>query len=567
MILPIGTTDKLSNTPKVTILLIALNAMIFIYDDLYFQYYYDNPIVLYLIFVFSVFMHADFFHLFFNMLFLWVFGSYLEDKIGGKKFLYYYFICEIGSGIFHLVIDGDPSIGASGAISGVMGIYLMRCHYSKIKTIVSVLIFYFKVNINTTWLMLFWILRDVYDGFFAEDNVAYWAHIGGYFTGIVIGILNNYWNKATAETRYESAMDSINKSWGHSAERDLLAILKLNPDNPDIYLQLARCYAMQRDKKEESKKYFLLSAGAYYLKRDSQHMAGEVFHEYIQMFGEPVEPHIHLKYAITLSNVFDYCGASRVLKPLIDTHALKGKIGEKIFLQYIECSVRAEFNEQAQYAFEVLKERYDDPLLIKKAESLVGSQKPMAKKKIYIERAKGSTKSSAFFDVVKDVVSERSFKILLAVSIPVIMFFDLFVDVLFLIPLAFILSFVLVYFVRTGSMFIGSIYGGQNTPEDERLREYNISKFLDRARACEREENYDDAIEYLKAVLEEDKSGANHVAVRHNIATLYEKLNQPQLAIEEYKTVLKITPQDHPLKKAAYDGIKELSTAQPSPAF
>lgn len=92
------------------------------------------------------------------------------------------------------------------------------------------------------------------------------------------------------------------------------------------------------------------------------------------------------------------------------------------------------------------------------------------------------------------------------------------------------------------------------------MREFNVSFFLDKATVCEREENYDDAIEYLKAVIDEDKDHKKHLEVRYRIALLYhKKLNQPLKAINEYKIVSNIAPKDHPFKRDAYEGIKELS--------
>ena len=193
--------------------------------------------------------------------------------------------------------------------------------------------------------------------------------------------------------------------------------------------------------------------------------------------------------------------------------------------------------------------------------------RPMIRNRIAVERVQRSSRSEAAIEEIKAIASDSVFKFILVFLFAALVVFGLLADVGFLFPLPILLAFAITYLVRKQSSFAGSIFLGHNAPEDERVREYHINTFTNKAQACEREENYDDAIAYLQAVLEEDTSGENHVAVRYNIARLYQKLNQPQQAIDEYKTVLRIAPQDHPLKRAAYDGIKELSAIKLSPAF
>ncbi len=239
--MPIGTTLKLKYYPVVTIYLIAINCFVHIpwmlFSDMYDYQPEICPLTEYIISLFSVFLHGDIYHLLGNMFFLWVFGSYLEDKTGSKRFLFYYFICEIGAVLLHLMTDGRPSIGASGAISGVMGIYLVRCYYSKIKTTVPLFLLYCKVNVHALWLMAFWILGDVIDALSVSDFNVHWAHIGGYVTGIAIGIINNYWTEAKRDHLYERAMTVIGGRWGlDDAEKYLLKVLRIAPGHTDAHV-------------------------------------------------------------------------------------------------------------------------------------------------------------------------------------------------------------------------------------------------------------------------------------------------------------------------------------------
>ncbi len=550
--LPVGTDLRLSNIPRVTMSLIVINVITFIFWDLL-PYEDMSSRDYYLESCFSVFLHADFSHLFGNMLFLWVFGSYLEDKTGSKRFLFYYFVCEIGASALHLVFDGRPAIGASGAISGIMGVYLFRCHYSKIKTIVPVLIWFIKVNINAIYLLAFWILRDMYDAVNADNNIANWAHIGGYLSGIIIGKVNNYWQTAKVEDLYDRAADALRTMSGTAdAEKDLLEIIDIDPDHADAHSELARYYANHSQKKDKGRKHYLAAARVHYMKQHCSNMAGEIFLEYLNRYNEPQEPALHFKYASTLSDVGNYYGASRILEPFIAMNEVQGVIGEKIFMNYIQFSLKADLKEDAQYAFETFQKSCTDSLQLKRAESFIRLHKPGSKKKVQIERAEVSGKGSNIMDNLKDMTSDPMYWIIL------LFFFNLFQGSLFLIPV--FLALALMYPIHHIGSSFGSIFGGRYRSEDEGLREYNINKFMDKARVCERNEQYEETIEYLKAVLEEDKNQEHHMAVRYQIARLYhKKTNQPQEAIQEYQIILKTAPKDHPFKRDAYWSIKELS--------
>lgn len=564
--IPYGTNLEVRNIPVVTAALIVINTITFYVIYIYFGDVDAMPFTSYLVTLFSFFLHADFYHLFGNMLFLWVFGSFLEDRIGSSRFLLYYFICEIGASLLHTVVDGRPSIGASGAIAGVMGIYLCRFHYSKIKTVVP--IFFFKININAKWLLLLWLIRDVYDAFYTADNVAHWAHIGGFLTGIIIGIINSYWSKAEVEHLYERATDCIRKQWGLTeAEEDLIKVLKIDPYNAEANLELARYFSECKEKREKGKKYYLAAARAYYLKNNIRAGAGEVFLEYLDTYKENMSRVLHLKYAASLADACNYQGALRILEPLLDTDDLQGSNGERVIFNYIEYALKAGLSDSAQYAYDKLRESHPDSLLVKKAESLIRSYKPVFKKSIEINRTTGLSKTERVIKEIKEIASDSLFKVLIVVTFGLLALFDDLVDVVLFFPLAAVLSFVMTYLIKKQTSFLGGIYAGLNRTEDERLREYNANYFMNKATVCEREENYDDAIEYLKAVTEEEKDIEKLLEVRYRIAKLYhEKLNQPEKAISEYKILSNIAPKGHPFKRDAYNGIKELSQLNPSPA-
>jgi membrane associated rhomboid family serine protease len=136
----------------------------------------------------STVLHADFWHLLFNMLFLWVFGDNVEDALGHTRFLLFYLLCGVAAGLAHVASDPSgvaPMIGASGAISGVLGGYLMLHPRRRI----WILLFYRIPLPVPAWLALGgWIGLQIVNAASAapDDVVAWWAHIGGFIAGVIL---------------------------------------------------------------------------------------------------------------------------------------------------------------------------------------------------------------------------------------------------------------------------------------------------------------------------------------------------------------------------------------------
>jgi len=142
----------------------------------------------------SIFLHGGFMHLGGNMLFLWIFGDNLEDEMGHVKFALFYLACGIGAGLIHVWAAPNsmvPTVGASGAIAGVMGGYLLLFPKAKVD-ILLILIVFFRVFPIPAWIMLLiWLAMQVIGGVDADPDtggVAYWAHIGGFAVGLALTI-------------------------------------------------------------------------------------------------------------------------------------------------------------------------------------------------------------------------------------------------------------------------------------------------------------------------------------------------------------------------------------------
>jgi membrane associated rhomboid family serine protease len=140
----------------------------------------------------SMFLHAGIAHILGNMLFLWIFGDNVEDFYGHFTYLLFYLGCGIGAGLLHVLFNWNstlPSLGASGAISGVMGAYLILYPGSRILT----LVFIFLIPIPAVVILALWFVMQFVSGvsslgMAATGGVAWWAHIGGFLLGM--GITN-----------------------------------------------------------------------------------------------------------------------------------------------------------------------------------------------------------------------------------------------------------------------------------------------------------------------------------------------------------------------------------------
>ena len=141
----------------------------------------------------SMFLHSGFAHILGNMLFLWIFGDNVEDHFGHLLYLVFYLVCGIGAGLLHVLFNLHstvPALGASGAISGVMGAYLLLYPGARVLT----LVFIFLLPIPAVFILGYWFLLQFLSGInalgaSAAGGVAWWAHIGGFLLGILLTAL------------------------------------------------------------------------------------------------------------------------------------------------------------------------------------------------------------------------------------------------------------------------------------------------------------------------------------------------------------------------------------------
>jgi membrane associated rhomboid family serine protease len=139
----------------------------------------------------SMFLHGGFMHLAGNMLYLWVFGNNIEDVCGHGRFLVFYLLCGVAAAFAQALPNPTsevPMIGASGAISGVLGAYLLLFPHARVYVLIPFWIVWMQ-EIPAGWLLGFWIVFQLLSGVAAgsaEAGVAWWAHIGGFVAGMAL---------------------------------------------------------------------------------------------------------------------------------------------------------------------------------------------------------------------------------------------------------------------------------------------------------------------------------------------------------------------------------------------
>ncbi len=203
---PIRDHNPSRRTPYVTLALIALNVAMFLSGLALIQtdralalFYYDYallPVRLsngenYAALVTSVFLHGGWMHLAGNMLFLWIFGDNLEDEMGHLPFLAFYLACGICASLAQVAADPAsqiPTVGASGAIAGVMGGYLLLFPKARVDILLFFVVF-FRIIPVPAWIMLgLWFVIQLFSGINTDTSnggVAYWAHAGGFVIGFL----------------------------------------------------------------------------------------------------------------------------------------------------------------------------------------------------------------------------------------------------------------------------------------------------------------------------------------------------------------------------------------------
>jgi len=206
--IPLYDTLRSRRFPLINWTLIALNFLVFFYElslspsglDRLTQMWGLVPVNLtmhpatFWITIFtSMFLHGGWFHILSNMWFLFIFGDNIEDRMGKSRYLIFYLLSGIAAGLLESYVlrtSTVPTIGASGAIAGVLGAYLISFPRARIASIVPIIFIFTIIEIPATIFLLFWFVLQLFSGVFtlqgaSGSGVAWWAHVGGFVFGIL----------------------------------------------------------------------------------------------------------------------------------------------------------------------------------------------------------------------------------------------------------------------------------------------------------------------------------------------------------------------------------------------
>jgi membrane associated rhomboid family serine protease len=204
--IPLRSSERTYSTATVTLIIIALNVLVFFHEltlspyrlNVFIEQYGLVPDRLHLYQLFtSMFIHGGWLHILGNMWFLWVFGRGVEDDIGHVPYLIFYFVCGVVAALANVLatpFSPVPTVGASGAIAGVMGAYLIRFPRARIVTLVLIIFFFTTLDIPAAFLLLYWFAIQFLNGFgsigggsqIAHGDVAWFAHVGGFIAGMLL---------------------------------------------------------------------------------------------------------------------------------------------------------------------------------------------------------------------------------------------------------------------------------------------------------------------------------------------------------------------------------------------
>jgi len=209
-VIPIRDDNPTEITPYVTITIIVINVVLFIYQLALGRYgdqvlimrmgiipyefthavdlppYVSHPLIFNL-FV-AMFLHGGVLHILGNMLYLWIFGNNVEDAMGHVRFFIFYLLTGLLASATHIVLMPNstmPMIGASGAISGILGAYFVLYPWAKVHTLIFLFFFVTVIQIPAMIVLGFWFVFQLLS-LFGRGNVAWFSHIGGFLSGMIL---------------------------------------------------------------------------------------------------------------------------------------------------------------------------------------------------------------------------------------------------------------------------------------------------------------------------------------------------------------------------------------------
>jgi len=204
---PIRDRQPSYSKPVVTIFIIVANLLVFLYEASLDSYTLNDFISRYGLvpdpryfhvssILTSMFVHGGWLHVLGNMWFLWIFGDNVEDILGHGKYLLFYLLCGLVAALTQVYFSPDsrvPMVGASGAIAGVMGAYVIKFPRAQIVTLVPIIIFFTFIDVPAWFMLIYWFVIQLFSGVgsiaeqpYQQGGTAFFAHVGGFIAGMIL---------------------------------------------------------------------------------------------------------------------------------------------------------------------------------------------------------------------------------------------------------------------------------------------------------------------------------------------------------------------------------------------
>jgi membrane associated rhomboid family serine protease len=202
---PLKDTQPSYSRPVVTMGLIVVNLLVFVFEfslgprtlNAFIEYYGLVPDHFQVSRIFTaMFLHGGWMHVLGNMWFLWIFGDNIEDLLGHGKYLLFYLVCGVAAALGQVVADPNstvPMVGASGAIAGVMGAYLVKFPRARVLTLVFIFFFITTIEIPAPIMLAYWFVIQLFSGIgslagshLSQGGTAFFAHVAGFVSGLVL---------------------------------------------------------------------------------------------------------------------------------------------------------------------------------------------------------------------------------------------------------------------------------------------------------------------------------------------------------------------------------------------
>ncbi|MDO3387008.1 rhomboid family intramembrane serine protease [Gilvimarinus sp. SDUM040013] len=292
-------------------------------------------------FLTSMFLHGGWEHLIGNMVFLFLFGFTLEMALRPWVFLGMYLVSGVSADLLFIAFNSNswvPLVGASGAISGLMGMYLALYRLRTIRFFYAIFFYFGEFKAPALWVFPLWIGKELYGHFFVESNTAYWAHVGGLLAGAGLMLLLPSARQEFSQKEEEAEQgDDLQRKLGEvkaaraqldfdKARRRVRLLCQQYPDSPEPWMlnfQLYKLQPAQRVFHEQTLAFVRRFVAQPSPSQEWVERAGELLHEYKQL--SPKTPALTAKASLAIANAYKRAGQTSVARQWLDFANAKGQ--------------------------------------------------------------------------------------------------------------------------------------------------------------------------------------------------------------------------------------------------